>query len=214
MYIFSYHLQFLRYFKAILLLFLFSKSICGQNASKTTEKVLHPIDLPKTKIESQSEIQQTDKKQNGTPIIYSPTTHYNFGQKDNSGVIEYGFPIHNKGDATLKINNIRAHCGCTTTKLDQKEIKPGESIILESKLSLKKRLGKQKKQITVYSNDPKNPRYALFIEGEATAKVEIRPYSISFYSREKNEINRTVRLHSNEDSPFIIESLVLSLIHI
>ena len=40
------------------------------------------------------------------------------------------FKILNKGDAVLRIINLRKTCGCAAIKIDKQEIKPGDSAVL------------------------------------------------------------------------------------
>jgi hypothetical protein len=59
-----------------------------------------------------------------------------------------------------------ASCGCTTTMLSDKIVKPGQTGKIKTTFNSSGRVGNQSKTITVITNDPKNPRVILWIRGD------------------------------------------------
>jgi len=65
--------------------------------------------------------------------------------------------LKNKGDELLKILGVSSTCGCTTLKLKERRIKPGNVVDLDFVVDTRGKLGMVEKTITVHSNDPHSP---------------------------------------------------------
>ncbi len=145
----------------------------------------------------------------GVPKLVVPNPEYNFGKLDNSETVKSDFTLRNEGTALLKIENVRASCGCTTTALEKNELAPGEEVKIEASTNLKGRQGPQTKAITVTSNDPENPTFQLRIVGEAIASISIEPMAVQFGRIEDdNPRESKVVIQSNkEDISFKVQSV-------
>jgi len=65
--------------------------------------------------------------------------------------------LKNKGDELLKILGVSSTCGCTTLKLKERSIKPGNVVDLNFLVDTRGKLGMVEKTITIHSNDPNSP---------------------------------------------------------
>ena len=65
--------------------------------------------------------------------------------------------LKNKGDELLKILGVSSTCGCTTLKLKERKIKPGNVVDLNFLVDTRGKLGMVEKTITIHSNDPDSP---------------------------------------------------------
>ena len=65
--------------------------------------------------------------------------------------------LKNKGDELLKILGVSSTCGCTTLKLKERRIKPGNVVDLDFLVDTRGKLGMVEKTITIHSNDPDSP---------------------------------------------------------
>lgn len=85
--------------------------------------------------------------------------------------------LENRGNADLVIDRTRATCGCTVVKLadEDKIIPPGESLELQAEFVSTGRHGIQTKYITVYSNDPVEPKTKLEFTVEIQVLYNITP---------------------------------------
>lgn len=83
--------------------------------------------------------------------------------------VEAEFTISNTGDAPLEITQVRPACGCTVAEYDE-VIAPGGSGTVHAVVDTKSEVGANAKAITVYTNDPRNPRLQL------TIKSDVRPF--------------------------------------
>jgi hypothetical protein len=139
-------------------------------------------------------------EEGGTPILVVAAPVYNFGKVDNAETVECDFVLKNGGTGMLKIENVRASCGCTTTALPKNDIAPNEEVSLHAVLNLKGRQGPQTKAITVTSNDPETPSFQLRITGEAIASISIEPMAVQFGRVEDdNPREATVTIQSQKE---------------
>lgn len=95
------------------------------------------------------------------PKLSVPEMNFDFGDINEGQVVEHNFTIYNTGDDLLKINDIRASCGCTAALPDKKELKPGESTNINVKFNSARRRGHQRKHVYVTTNDPENKEVRL-----------------------------------------------------
>ena len=65
--------------------------------------------------------------------------------------------LKNKGDELLKILGVSSTCGCTTLKLKEQRIQPGDEVDLNFVVDTRGKLGMVEKTITIHSNDPETP---------------------------------------------------------
>ena len=75
------------------------------------------------------------------------------------------FSFTNKGEKNLYILHIATGCGCTTPKYSKKAVPPGEKGYIDIEFNAKQRpIGRYRKSITVYSNDPRSYT-RIFVKG-------------------------------------------------
>ncbi len=97
---------------------------------------------------------------------------HNFGLIKQQDRVSTSFTITNEGDAPLFIRKTKASCGCTASKPKKMQLAPGESTNIDVTFSSGSRTGKQKKSITVITNDPNQDVTTLWIESEVEKPVE------------------------------------------
>ncbi len=82
--------------------------------------------------------------------------------------VKHDFVVKNEGDAPLEITSVRPTCGCTVAEYD-KVIPPGGSGKIRTELDTSNMIaGGTAKTVSVFTNDPANPRFELTL----MAKVE------------------------------------------
>lgn len=116
------------------------------------------------------------------PKIVCDQPTYEFGDMENTETVEHTFIIRNEGDLSLEISNVRAACGCTVANISSKLVAPGGQTEVTARLSLQGRSGRQRKAITVSSNDPQTPNLTLFLDGNAVVGIEAVPNRL-FYGQ-------------------------------
>ncbi|HIE11306.1 MAG TPA: DUF1573 domain-containing protein, partial [Kiritimatiellae bacterium] len=122
---------------------------------------------------------------------------YDFGERDNREVVEHTFTIRNEGEATLEIRRVRSSCGCTVVQSSSQSIPPGGSAQITARFNLRGRRGPQHKTITVESNDPRQPRLLLHLQGTALQEMNVSPDRF-FFGRTSGSrpVPRTVTISS------------------
>ena len=99
-----------------------------------------------------------------SPKVGVQQLSHDFGNINQGDVVNHSFVIANNGGDLLKINDVKASCGCTAASPDKKELKPGESTNIVVSFNSKGRKGPQTKTVTVTTNDPEKPQVTLTIK--------------------------------------------------
>lgn len=86
---------------------------------------------------------------------------HDFGKITEGKKVMHNFVVKNVGKDLLKINKVRASCGCTAVVPKKNELKEGESTTINVEFDSEGRLGKQKKSVYIYSNDPTNSKIKI-----------------------------------------------------
>jgi len=98
--------------------------------------------------------------------IYTSATAY-----DKQVKVSYTFV--NKGDKPVTITWLRSSCGCLVPKVRDQVVAPGQEGEIFVVLDLDFRMGKLRRAVTVYTDDPEEPKIALYLHTELP--VVIRP---------------------------------------
>jgi len=85
------------------------------------------------------------------------------------------YTFSNTGGTDLIIEDVRASCGCTATSPKDKIVAPGATSEITATFDSRGRTGKQRKSITVRTNDPVNKSIILRLE----ADVERDPFHMN-----------------------------------
>ena len=98
------------------------------------------------------------------PRLIIANTFHDFGTIDPEKSITKSFVITNTGKEDLNIRQTSATCGCTASKPEKSNLKPGESSTIKVSFDPTGRSGEQEKVIFVFSNDPINPTQRITIK--------------------------------------------------
>jgi archaellum component FlaG (FlaF/FlaG flagellin family) len=93
------------------------------------------------------------------------STEFEFGTIKQQEKVSYKYKFTNTGKTDLVIRKIKASCGCTATSPEKDVIKPGETSFIDVTFNSAGKRGKQRKTITVITNDPKESTTRLTISG-------------------------------------------------
>ncbi len=104
------------------------------------------------------------------PKVEFKTSDFDFGTIKQKEKVNHRYEFTNTGKSDLIIRKIKASCGCTATNPEKDVIKPGESSYIDVTFNSAGKRGKQRKTITVITNDPKESTTRLTITG--TVEVE------------------------------------------
>ncbi|MEO1050798.1 MAG: DUF1573 domain-containing protein [Bacteroidota bacterium] len=93
---------------------------------------------------------------------------HDFGKVLQGKKVSTKFTLTNSGKSDLNIRKVKANCGCTISKLEKEDLKPGESTAIKVTFDSKNRRGNQQKSVTIYSNDPTAPTQRVTIKAVVT----------------------------------------------
>ena len=110
----------------------------------------------------------------GAKIEFSEL-EFDFGKIKEGDIVEHVFNFTNIGSDTLKIAQVRASCGCTATLLSANHIPPKGTGEIKTTFKSKGRAGKQKKTLTVFSNDAESPAKKLVFRADIEPSNPINP---------------------------------------
>jgi len=109
-------------------------------------------------------IDSSDAKENLIdPSLSFNELQHDFGTVKEGQVVDYTFKFKNSGKRVLEVKNVSTSCGCIVAFISSKILKPGEEGTLRVELDTKDREGKMNRNITIQSNDPKEPTKTLLI---------------------------------------------------
>ena len=102
------------------------------------------------------------------PIIEITPKLFDFGEVSYGDVAEHTFTLKNLGDEDLEIKRVATSCACTTAKVTEETIAPGEETELQviydtGAMSGPHGMGYQERIIYVKSSDPVDPQVEVKI---------------------------------------------------
>ena len=100
----------------------------------------------------------------GAPSIEVSDPVFDFGEVMEGSEVTHEFLVRNDGKGTLRIEQVRPSCGCTAAHYDR-TVPAGGTGKVTLRLDTRGYEGKLKKTATVLSNDPREPRLILTLQG-------------------------------------------------
>jgi len=143
----------------------------------------------------------------GKPRIAFENTLHDFGTISPKSYNDCEFKFKNTGSAMLKIENVHAACGCTTTKLEKNEYLPGQSGTIHVKYHAANVARIDTKHIDVTTNVAENPKVQLTIKANIIPLVSVIPEKLELSLRQPNAACPTLVIASNDGTPFAIKKI-------
>jgi hypothetical protein len=108
-----------------------------------------------------------ENREGDFPKIEISPGSFDFGEIDYGDVVSYGFKVKNSGQETLEIRRVATSCACTTARILQNRLEPGEEVELlvsyDSAAMALHGSGREERIIYVRSNDSANPQVEVRI---------------------------------------------------
>jgi len=109
----------------------------------------------------------TNDREGDFPRIEIGPDVFDFGEISYGDVVSYSFRVKNSGQETLEIRRVATSCACTTARISQDRLEPGEEAELlvsyDSAAMALHGSGREERIIYVRSNDPVNPQVEVTI---------------------------------------------------
>jgi len=115
-----------------------------------------------------------DDVADGGPVLSLAAEEIDYGVISDLRTVTRKMSFTNTGDGLLTISEIKGSCGCTVPELSIRDYLPGESGVMEVRYDPAGRAGKQRKSVTIYSNDARNQvqRFAVVVDVEPAVMLE------------------------------------------
>jgi hypothetical protein len=98
-------------------------------------------------------------------------TEYDFGTIPNNAAVTQVFEVRNVGAGKLEIAGVSTSCGCTTAKIDRRQLAPGETAelaVMYDPLAHNGATGQFMRMIYIRSDDPDVPEITLTVRVTVT----------------------------------------------
>jgi hypothetical protein len=155
-------------------------------------------------VQNSIDAHSADKTMSAVPAVVIKESRFEFEPVIEGTEIIHDFVIGNQGEEPLIIEKIRTSCGCTTAYY-AKSIPPGA----EGKISVKgntRGYGGRKftKSVIVYTNDPSQKQFNLYISGDIDQFALIHPEHLVLRGAAGNQLKSVVSITPKEKYPFKI----------
>ncbi len=107
----------------------------------------------------------TKRELKNAPKIQFDSLAFNFDTVAQGEAVSCKYTFKNVGKSPLEIRKIKTSCGCTAGSMEKMTYKKGETGTVNVSLNTKNKHNQVSQNITIFSNDPKNPSTVLRIEG-------------------------------------------------
>jgi hypothetical protein len=114
------------------------------------------------------------------PRAEFPETAYNFGNMERGATLKHAFQVRNTGDAPLTVKVINTTCKCTVGDLAKNELAPGEESDILLEWTAKTPAGPFRHGATIGTNDPRQSRVELVVEGDVVESSSVVPAELVF----------------------------------
>ncbi len=121
------------------------------------------------------------------PHLVVQTTSHDFGKIKSGDIVSHTFVLTNNGSDILKIEDVKASCGCTAVKPEKNELAPGESTNLLVTFNSRGRKGPQTKTIHVTSNDPSKKDLMLTISANVADAQNSSTNPVLYFSETQHD---------------------------
>jgi LEA14-like dessication related protein len=122
--------------------------------------------------------------------------------KISEGIIRF----KNDGDTPMRIERVRASCGCTVVDLDKLEYGPGEEGKIKVQLNTKGFSGTTRKSINIYMTEGTPSNIRVMIQAYIKPKLAIDPRYIDMQNVKISEgvVKKTIEITNNLEDQMVI----------
>lgn len=112
----------------------------------------------------------TKRQLKNAPKIKFESLVFNFDTVSQGDPVSCKYTFKNEGKTPLEIRKIKTSCGCTAGSMEKMTYAKGETGTVDVTLNTRNKHNQVSQNITIFSNDPKNPSTVLRIEGVVIPK--------------------------------------------
>jgi Protein of unknown function (DUF1573) len=146
------------------------------------------------------------------PVAVIPSPQFDFGEVVEGKVVIHAYAVQNQGRGTLRIENVRTGCGCTTAEYT-KAIPPGGEGRIVIRGDTRDEGGSLfHRTIVVTTNDPARTRVELVLDGKVDRFALVKPFFVRLEGKRGSPITAEVSIRRLPKYPFSIVKSYASLI--
>lgn len=109
------------------------------------------------------------------PRLDIAETRHDFGRVPQGTAVRHVFAVRNGGDLVLDVIRLRSAPDCAARLLGPSEVAAGGTAAIEAVFETDAVFGPERRTVTVYSNDPRQPAVVLALVGEVQLEAAARP---------------------------------------
>lgn len=140
-------------------------------------------------------------------VLVFDESRVDFGKVNDVDLQETEFTFVNRGDADLRIIDIKGSCSCTVAELEKRVYAPGEGGSLKVSLKTAKRRGNFGQTVTITSDDPTAPLQTLIVRANVIPLVEMSTQNAQFNEIEKSQVATREIVLTGPDEEFAVTSV-------
>lgn len=145
------------------------------------------------------------------PVLTATDRYYDAGRIPAAGPpIVHTFTIANTGTAPLNILEVEPMCACARFSLGANRLAPQESTSLEIVLDVRDKRGSFYDGVWLVTDDPRQPRAAFYIVGDAYTRLDVSPDILSFSMAPIDQLNGAeaeLTVEINDDAVHALQSV-------
>lgn len=144
-----------------------------------------------------------------SPRIDIPQTTVNIGKHYAGAQVPITYTVTNRGTAPLRLSNVGAGCGCLAPQRSWPEtLAPSASGTIALTVDTRDLEGAASHPLTVFSNDPKSPKFTVYIQVDIERVFLLTPSSIAFgeVSDTATSARRSITIKNSTIHPLAIQA--------
>ena len=135
------------------------------------------------------------------PVVYLPEPDFQWENVIEGDTVVHSYKVYNKGGAVLRIEDVKSSCGCASQEFTREIAPGGEGEITLSVRTAGMGGARNKKNARVFTNDPKNRQFLIYIGGEVKSVLACEPAQPLLEGLRGETIETDVVLKRTIDSP-------------
>jgi hypothetical protein len=103
---------------------------------------------------------------------------YDFGTVEQGASVQHVFALKNTSRTPVQLRGTTSSCGCTTSDMNDRTVRPGQLASVNVTLDTTKLSGKTTKTVILRTSDPRTPALLLALTGTVLADLRVTPSTV------------------------------------
>lgn len=141
---------------------------------------------------------------NCAPLAKVQKTVLDLGKAEEGDMLRACFPIHNDGNAELRIHKVKSRCGCTRVDYPQ-AIAPAKRAQICLNIDTLGSHGRRTFKTTIHCNDPSRKVFSLHVRAQIAPMVTLTPDRVFFRGLSGGDFQQDIRIGTKGKSPLKVQ---------